>query len=106
MARYTIDIRGETENRLNEYMRNNKINLKSVGIKQCIFDATNKEDLNLSLIELDKKLNRIIYRQTMIKKLLDQLFANMGFPINEKTEKDEMLKEFYNNNNKYTGRYD
>lgn len=87
-------------------MKEHKIKLRSVAIKDCINKATNKEDINNFYSELDKKLNRILYRQNMNKKLLEQFFVNMGFPVNEKIENDLSLKQFYQNNNNYIGRFD
>lgn|SRR5574344_1737314 len=106
MSRYTVDLTGEIENKLKEYMKENKIKLRSVGIKNCIVDATNKENINIFLLELDKKFNKILYRQNMLKKLLEQLFVNMGFPVNEIVENDLVLKDFYDKNNKFIGRFD
>ena len=31
--------------------------------------------------------------------MLEQIFANMGFPINEDLAKDELLKKFYEKHN-------
>lgn len=106
IARYTIDLNEELEYRLNQYMKENKIKLRSVAIKNCILKATDKETLESFNLELDKKLNRILYRQNMNKKLLEQLFVNMGFPVNEKIDEDLSLKKFYQDNNNYIGRFD
>ena len=45
MARYTISIDTRIETLLNNYMKENNIDLKSVAIKKCIEEATNKEDI-------------------------------------------------------------
>ena len=82
MARYTISIDTRIETLLNNYMKENNIALKSVAIKKCIEEATNID-----------------------KKLLEQLFCNMGFPINEKIKDDICLKEFYKINEEYSGRF-
>lgn len=47
MARYTISIDTRIETLLNNYMKENNIDLKSVAIKKCIEEATNKEDLRM-----------------------------------------------------------
>ena len=86
MARYTISIDTRIETLLNNYMKENNIGLKSVAIKKCIEEATNKEDLRMILIDIDKKINRLLYRENIDKKLLEQLFCNMGFPLNEKNK--------------------
>ena len=74
MARYTISIDTRIETLLNNYMKENNIGLKSVAIKKCIEEATNKEDLRMILIDIDKKINRLLYRENIDKKLLEQLF--------------------------------
>ena len=87
------------------YMKENNIALKSVAIKKCIEEATNKEDLRMILVDIDKKINRLLHRENIDKKLLEQLFCNMGFPINEKIKDDTCLKEFYKINEEYSGRF-
>lgn len=105
MARYTISIDTRIETLLNNYMKENNIDLKSVAIKKCIEEATNKEDLRMILIDIDKKINRLLYRENIDKKLLEQLFCNMGFLLNEKIKDDTCLKEFYKINEEYSGRF-
>ena len=100
---FMIDTRIETL--LNNYMKENNIDLKSVAIKKCIEEATNKEDLRMILVDIDKKINRLLHRENIDKKLLEQLFCNMGFPINEKIKDDTCLKEFYKINEEYSGRF-
>lgn len=55
------------------------------------------------MYDISQKLNRILYRQNLNKKLLEQIFVNLGFPVNEIVENDTLLKQFYKNNNKYFG---
>lgn len=102
MSRYTIDLSGHTESMLFNYMKKNGIKLKSVGIKKCIEEVNNQENLELKIIEIDNKLNRLLYRENLNKKLLEQIFANMVFPINEDINKDECLKEFNEKNKNYS----
>ena len=105
MARYTISIDTRIETLLNNYMKENNIGLKSVAIKKCIEEATNKDDLRMILTDIDKKINRLLHRENIDKKLLEQLFCNMGFPLNEKIKDDTCLKEFYKINEEYSGRF-
>lgn len=102
MSRYTIDLSGHTESMLFNYMKKNGIKLKSVGIKKCIEEVNNQENLELKIIEIDNKLNRLLYRENLNKKLLEQIFVNMVFPINEDINKDECLKEFNEKNKNYS----
>ena len=53
------------------------------------------------LLDMNSKLNRIIYRENIQKKLLEQFYANMEFPIEQDVKADESLKRFYKNNEFY-----
>lgn len=99
LAKYTIDINGALESKLYTYMKNNKIKLRSVAIKKCIDDATSKEDNYAILFEIERKLNTILYRQNLNRKILEQLFCNMGFAINQDIKKDSQLQKIYDENN-------
>lgn len=92
------------EEKLHCYMKENKIKKRSVAIKQCIEEATSKETTKSFIIELDKKLNRILYRQNLNRKILEQLFTNMDFGTNMDVETDLLLKKIYDDNNdRFTG---
>lgn len=85
-------------------MKENNIKLRSIAIKRCIEDATIKENFKSALYEFDKKLNRILHRQSLNKKILEQLFSNMGFTENSDSKKDELLNEIYDEySKKYFG---
>lgn len=84
-------------------MKRNNIKLRSVAIKQCINNTSIQEDLINYINEINQKINRLIYRENINKKLLEQIFSNMGFPANENPEEDKLLKQFYQMNNKYIG---
>lgn len=101
MARYTIDINNELEYKLKIYMKENNIKFRSVAIKKCIEEVTNKVTDKIAIFELDRKLNRLLYRENQDRKLLEQLFVNMGFDSNKNTSQDPLLKKVYESNNKY-----
>lgn len=101
MARYTIDINNELEYKLKIYMKENNIKFRSVAIKKCIEEVTNKATDKIAIFELDRKLNRLLYRENQDRKLLEQLFVNMGFDSNKNTSQDSLLKKVYESNNKY-----
>lgn len=105
MERYSINLNSRDEELLNEYMKEHKIKFKSTAIKKCIEDASTKNEFKLVLSDIDKKLNRLLHRENIDRKLLEQLFSNMGFPINEKISDDNCLKEFYKVNDNYSGRF-
>ena len=82
-------------------MRDNNLKSKSSAIKKCIHYYFNDNNKTVPLMDINSKLNRIIYRDTLTKKLLEQFFANMGFQVNENVQNDECLDEFYKKHNKY-----
>lgn len=103
MARYSIDISNDVKDKLDEYMRMNNISKKSVAIKRCINDAVDKDNLKSLIYGLDSKLNRLLHREKIDRKLVEQLFSNMGFQINETIKDDSCLKEFYKSNDNFIG---
>lgn len=52
--------------------------------------------------DIDSKLNRLLYRETLTKKLLAQFFVNMGFAKNISLETDKCYQEFLIDNDKYS----
>ena len=56
------------------------------------------------LKDIDSKLNRIIYRENIQKKLLEQFYANMVFKKNYDVKTDESLNRFYQENNIYSNK--
>ena len=64
---------------LKNYMKENKIKSKAEAIRKCLKTAVNMESKYDMLKDMDSKLNRIIYRENIQKKLLEQFFANMVF---------------------------
>ena len=82
-------------------MEKYKIKTKGQAIKKCIEFMTNYDNNNDMLLEMNDKLNRIIYRDTLTKKLLEQFFSNMGFVENVDTENDKCLYDFYSKNDRY-----
>lgn len=82
-------------------MRDNNLKSKRAAIKKCIHYYFNDNNKTVLLMDINSKLNRIIYRDTLTKKLLEQFFANMGFQVNENVQNDKCLDEFYKKNNKY-----
>lgn len=95
MARYTIDIDDELEMKLSKYMKDSNIKLRSKAIKSCILIATDKESDKDYIYSVDKKLNTILYRLSIYKKILEQLFVNMEFSENNDIPNDVLLKQLY-----------
>ena len=80
---------------LKNYMKENKIKSKAEAIRKCLKTAVNMESKYDMLKDMDRKLNRIIYRENIQKKLLEQFFANMVFRENYDVKTDESLNKFY-----------
>lgn len=86
------------------YMKENRIKSKAEAIRKCLKTAVNIESKYDMLKDMDSKLNRIIYRENIHKKLLEQLYANMVFRKNYDVKEDKSLIEFYQNNDFYSNK--
>ena len=53
---------------LSEFMKQNNIKSKAQAIRKCIEIAVNLESRNDLLLDINNKLNRIIYRENIQKK--------------------------------------
>ncbi len=84
-----------------DYMKENKIKTKVEAIRKCLKTAISIEAKYDMLKDIDSKLNRIIYRENIQKKLLEQFYANMEFPIDKDVKTEKGLVRFYENNNIY-----
>lgn len=91
-------------NLLLNFMKENHIKSKGKAIRKCIELATNSESTNDMLLDMNNKLNRIIYRENIQKKLLEQFYANMEFPVDKDVKTEKGLVRFYQNNNFYTSK--
>lgn len=89
---------------LSEFMKQNNIKSKAQAIRKCIEIAVNLESRNDLLLDINNKLNRIIYRENIQKKLLEQFFANMVFKKNYDTKGDKSLIDFYQENDFYVNK--
>lgn len=89
---------------LKNYMKENKIKSKAEAIRKCLKTAVNMESKYDMLKDMDSKLNRIIYRENIQKKLLEQFFTNMVFRKNYDVKTDESLNKFYQDNNSYSNK--
>lgn len=65
------------------------------------FSVSLNEKESILLLDINNKLNRILYRENIQKKLLEQFYANMEFPIDKDVKTEKGLQRFYQNNNFY-----
>ena len=89
---------------LKNYMKENKIKSRAEAIRKCLKTVVNMESKYDMLKDMDSKLNRIIYRENIQKKLLEQFFANMVFRKNYDIKTDESLNKFYPDNDYYSNK--
>ena len=75
--------------------------IKTKAVQECIRLITSSNDYVSTVNEIESKLRTILHRQNVQKKLLNQIYANHGFPDNEDVKKDKYLKEFYEDNFDY-----
>ena len=59
-----------------DYMKENNIKSKAEAIRKCLRTAVSIEAKYDMLKDIDSKLNRIIYRENIQKKLLEQFYAS------------------------------
>lgn len=78
-----------------DYMKENKIKSKAEAIRKCLKTAVSIESKYDMLKDIDSKLNRIIYRENIQKKLLEQFYANMEFPVDKDIKTGPGLVRFY-----------
>ena len=105
MARYSIYLNDEMEKILDEYMKKTGIKKRLSALKNILMRDMSSNEYYELFNETSQKLNRLLHRQSMCTKLLEQHFVNMGFPYNENVSNDKLLKEFYDANNRYGGRF-
>lgn len=86
---------------LDTLMKKFKLKNRSEVIRKCIDLAMYQESSLDKMEDLDSKLNRLLYREALTKKLLAQLFVNMVFKRNIPLEDSECYQDFLDKNNKY-----
>lgn len=84
-----------------DYMKENNIKSKAEVIRKCIRTTVNLESKYDLLLDINNKLNRILYRENIQKKLLEQFYANMKFPVDKDVKTEKWLQRFYENNSFY-----
>ena len=82
-------------------MKQKKIKSKSDAIRKCIKEVSKLDTIEGLLLDINNKLNRILYRENIQKKLLEQFYANMQFPVDQDVKTEVGLVRFYENNNFY-----
>ncbi len=90
---------------LDTLMKRFKLKNKSEVIRKCIDLAIYQESSLDMMNDIDSKLNRLLYRETLTKNLLAQFFVNMVFKKNIPLENDRCYQEFLDANNKYRDKF-
>ena len=101
MIKFSVNLYETDDLLLSKFMKQNNIKSKSEAVRKCIQLAVNLESRNDLLLDINNKLNRIIYRENVQKKLLEQFYANMEFPVDQDVKTEPGLVRFYENNNFY-----
>ena len=99
--KFSVRLYEKDELLLSKFMKQNHIQSKAAAVRKCIELAVNLESKSDLLLDIDNKLNRIIYRENFQKKLLEQFYANMEFPVDKDIKTEKGLQRFYQNNNFY-----
>ena len=101
MIKFSVNLYETDDLLLSKFMKQNNIKSKSEAVRKCIKLAVNLESRNDLLLDINNKLNRIIYRENVQKKLLEQFYANMEFPVDQDVKTELGLVRFYENNSFY-----
>lgn len=86
---------------LNDFMKKNNSKSKADAVRKRIRIACNLQSREDLLLDINNKINRIIYREKIQKKLLEQFYANMEFPVDQDVKAEKGLVRFYENNSFY-----
>lgn len=97
MKEFLVRMDSGTDRLLEMYMKKNKIKSKNKIINDIINYFLKNSDSFNSIKEIDRKLEQLLKLSSLNNNLIEQLFANHEFPINNDRKEDEMLKEFYEN---------
>ena len=96
MKEFLLRIDENTNRLLDVYMRKNNIKSKNKIINNILDFYLKNTDSFCSNNDIDRKLERLLKLSSLNNNLIEQLFANHEFPINNDRKEDEMLKEFHN----------
>lgn len=99
--KFSVSLNEKESVLLLDYIKENKIKSKAEAIRKCIRATVNLESKEDLLLDINNKLNRIVYRENIQKKLLEQFYANMEFPVDKYVEIEPGLVRFYEKNNFY-----
>ena len=99
--KFSVSLNEKESVLLLDYIKENKIKSKAEAIRKCIRATVNLESKEDLLLDINNKLNRIVYRENIQKKLLEQFYANMEFPVDKGVEIEPGLVRFYEKNNFY-----
>lgn len=99
--KFSVSLNEKESILLLDYMKENKVKSKAEAIRKCLKTAVSIESKYDMLKDIDSKLNRLLYRENIQKKLLEQFYANMEFPVDKDVKTEKGLQRFYQNNNFY-----
>lgn len=85
-------------------MKENKIKRKDKAIRKCLRTTVSLQSKYDLLLDINNKLNKIIYRENIQKKLLEQFYVNMEFPVDKDVKTESGLVRFYEKNNLYSNK--
>ena len=99
MKSVSVILGKEEEEMLAKFMKEHNIKTKAKAIRKCIRIAAKEQMIYNMLLDINDKVNRLLYRANITKKLLEQFYANLQFEKDQDVETEEGLLRFYRNNN-------
>jgi len=101
MSKFSVNLYEDETIMLNDLIKKYNYKSKADVVRGCIKIAYNIESTFDKLSDIDNKLNRLLYRENITKKLVEQFYANMEFKKDQDVKTEEGLVRFYENNNFY-----
>lgn len=96
MSIISVSLDDRTKKNLELYMKIKNIKNKSKAISILINSGFQHEYFSTDFNDIKEKLNRLLYRENINTKLLNQMFVNFGFQLNNDVKKNKLLNKFYN----------
>lgn len=101
MSKFSVKLYEDEMIMLNDLIKKYNYKSKADAVRGCIKNAYNIESTFDKLSDIDNKLNRLLYRENITKKLVEQFYANMELKKDQDVKTEEGLVRFYENNNFY-----
>ena len=94
MSKFSVKLYDKEELLLSEFMKQNNIKNKADAVRKCIKLAVNFESRNDLLLDINDKLNRIIYRENIQKNYWNNFMQIWNFQLITMLKLNKVLLDF------------